>query len=53
MANCRRDPANVQFYNNIVYTLPNKQANQNRTSSNVVYSRNLYFNTTNIPVGQR
>ena len=41
---------NVQFFNNIVYTLPNKQANQIRVSSNTVFSRNLYFNTTNIPV---
>jgi parallel beta-helix repeat protein len=45
-----RDASNVKFYNNIVVPLPGKMANISRRTSNVIFGRNLYFNTTDIPV---
>jgi parallel beta-helix repeat protein len=43
------DASNVRFVNNIVYTLPGKRATGIGNATNIVYERNLYFNTTNIP----
>ena len=43
------DASNVRFINNIVYATPGKKANGFGNSSNIIFERNLYFGTTDIP----
>jgi parallel beta-helix repeat protein len=43
------DADNVRFVNNIVYTRPGKRATGIGNATNVVFARNLYFGTTDIP----
>ncbi len=42
------DASNVRFINNIVYT--SKRANGTANATDIVYERNLYFGTTDIPI---
>ena len=43
------DASNVRFVNNIVYAAAGKRANGTGNTSNVIFERNHYFNTTDIP----
>jgi parallel beta-helix repeat protein len=43
------DASDVHFVNNIVYARSDKPANGTFNATNIVFERNLYFNTTNIP----
>jgi parallel beta-helix repeat protein len=43
------DASNVRFVNNIVYAAAGKRANGAGNSSNVVFERNIYFGTSDIP----
>ena len=43
------DASNVRFANNIVYAATGKRANGVVNASDVIFERNLYFNTTEIP----
>jgi parallel beta-helix repeat protein len=43
------DASNVRFVNNIVSTFAGKPATVTDNASNIVFERNLYFGTTNIP----
>ena len=43
------DASNIRFVNNIVYAAPSKRANGAGNASNVIFERNLYFNTADIP----
>jgi parallel beta-helix repeat protein len=44
------DASNVRFVNNIVYATAGKRANGTGNATNIVYERNLYFGTTDIPM---
>jgi parallel beta-helix repeat protein len=44
------DASNVRFVNNIVYVTAGKRANGTGNATNIVYERNLYFGTTDIPI---
>ncbi len=43
------DASNVRFVNNVVYTADGRRANGTFNATNIVFERNLYFNTTDIP----
>ena len=43
------DASNVRFANNVVYTANGRRANGTYNATNIVFERNLYFNTTDIP----
>ena len=44
------DASNVLFTHNLVYASPGKRANGIANATNIVYERNLYFGTTDIPI---
>lgn len=43
------DASNVRFVNNIVYAIPGKKANGVGNTTNVIFERNLYFGSNEIP----
>jgi parallel beta-helix repeat protein len=43
------DADNVRFVNNVVYARPGKRANGIGNATKIVFERNLYFGTTDIP----
>ena len=44
------DASNVRFVNNIVFATAGKRANGTGNATDIVFERNLYFGTTDIPV---